>query len=204
MSGSCWVDTTMAGQERTWPSSPYSTVTWLLPSGRSHLSWPDLRTSARRRDSVGHGDGGGHQLGGLVAGVAEHHALVAGADEVGRVGAALLVLKGLVDAHGDVGGLLVDGSHDGAGAVVEAVGGIGVADALHGAADDSGDVGVVAGGDLAHHGDNAGGGEGLTGHMGGGVGGQDVVQDGVGDLVAHFVGMTLGHGLRGKQTVCHR
>ena len=30
----CWVDTTMAGQESTLPSSPYSTVTWLLPSGR--------------------------------------------------------------------------------------------------------------------------------------------------------------------------
>ena len=152
---------------------------------------------------VGHGDGGGHQLGRLVAGVAEHHALVAGADQVGGVGAALLVLEGLVDAHGDVGGLLVDGGHDGAGAVVEAVGGIGVADALHGAADDSGNVGVVLGGDLTHHRHDAGGGEGLAGHVGRGVGGQDVVQDGVGDLVAYFVGMTLGDGLRGEQTVCH-
>ena len=52
MSGSCWVDTTMAGQESTLPSSPYSTVTWLLPSGRSHFSSPALRTSARRRDSL--------------------------------------------------------------------------------------------------------------------------------------------------------
>ena len=52
ISGLCWVETTMAGQRRTLPSLSYSTVTWLLPSGRSHLSWPDLRTSARRRDSL--------------------------------------------------------------------------------------------------------------------------------------------------------
>ena len=125
------------------------------------------------------------------------------ADTVGLVGAALLELKGLVDAHGDVGGLLVDGGHHRAGAVVEAVGRVGVADALHGAADDGGDVGVVLGGDLAHHGDNTGGGEGLTGHVGIGIVGQNVVQDGIGDLVADFVGVALGDGLRGKQTLCH-
>ena len=27
----------------------YSTVTWVLPSGRRYGSWPDLRTSASRR-----------------------------------------------------------------------------------------------------------------------------------------------------------
>ena len=90
-----------------------------------------------------------------------------------------------------------------AGAVVEAVGRIGVADALHRAADDGGNIGVVLGGDLAHHGDNTGGGEGLAGHVGGGVVGQNVVQDGVRDLVADFVGVSLGDGLRGKQTLCH-
>ena len=52
MSGSCWVDTTMAGQESTLPSSPYSTVTWLLPSGRSQESFPLLRTSVSWRASL--------------------------------------------------------------------------------------------------------------------------------------------------------
>ena len=42
---------------------------------------------------------------------------------------------------------------------------------------------------LAHHGDNTGGGEGLTGHVGIGIVGQNVVQDGIGDLVADFVGV---------------
>ena len=49
MSGLCWVETTMAGQRRMLPSSLYSTVTWLLPSGRSQLSSPLLRTAASRR-----------------------------------------------------------------------------------------------------------------------------------------------------------
>ena len=51
ISGLCWVETTMAGQRRTLPSPSYSTVTWLLPSGRSQGSSPLLRTAARRRQS---------------------------------------------------------------------------------------------------------------------------------------------------------
>src|SRR5699024_3884426 len=133
-----------------------------------------------------------------------HHALVAGAHHVQRVAVpALLDLIGLVDAHGDVGRLLVDGGHDGTGAVVEAVGGVGIADALDGPPDDSGDIGVVGGGDLAHDHHHAGGGEGLTGHMGVGVAGQDIVQHCVGDLIADFVGVALGHGLRGEYAMAH-
>ena len=49
MSGLCWVERTMAGQRRTLPLSSYSTVTWLLPSGRSHFSSPLLRTAASFR-----------------------------------------------------------------------------------------------------------------------------------------------------------
>ena len=52
MSGLCWVETTMAGQRRMLPSPSYSTVTWLLPSGRSQASSPLLRKAARRRQRV--------------------------------------------------------------------------------------------------------------------------------------------------------
>ena len=52
----------------------------------------------------------GHEGVGLVAGVAEHHPLVAGADLVVGVAGAGLLLGRLVDTHGDVGRLLVDGS----------------------------------------------------------------------------------------------
>ena len=41
----------MAGQRSTLPSASYSTVTWLLPSGRSQVSSPLLRASVRRRQS---------------------------------------------------------------------------------------------------------------------------------------------------------
>ena len=153
---------------------------------------------------MGHGDGRGHEFSGLVAGVAEHHSLVAGTHQVQRVAvAALLDLEGLIDAHGDVGRLLVDGCHDGAGAVVKTVGRIGVADPLHGSAGNGRDIGVVGGGDLSHDHDHASGGEGLTGHMGGGVACQDIVQDRVGDLVAYLVWMSFGDGLGGEYTVTH-
>ena len=49
-----------------------------------------------------------HQLGGVVAGVAEHQALVAGALLVERVDAAGAALEGGVDALGDVRALLAD------------------------------------------------------------------------------------------------
>ena len=145
-------------------------------------------------EAVGQGDGGGHQLLGLVAGVAEHHALVAGAD-------GLVALA--VHAHGDVAALLVDGGHNGAGAGVEAAGGVVIADFVHGAPDDVGDVHVAPGGDLAHDHHHAGGGHGLTGHAAGGVLGHDGVQNGVRNLVADLVGMSLGDGLGCKDTVCH-
>ena len=63
-------------------------MTWLLPSGRKNLTVPFLRTSASRSASwCASMMGSGHQLGGLVAGVAEHHALIAGALFVVRVDA---------------------------------------------------------------------------------------------------------------------
>ena len=44
-----------------------------------------------------------HKLGGLVAGVAEHHALVAGADPVVYVVLTVFMLQALVNAHSDIG-----------------------------------------------------------------------------------------------------
>ncbi len=143
---------------------------------------------------VGQGDGGGHQLGGLVAGVAEHHALVAGADGLITVA---------VHAHGDIAALLVDGGQHRTGPGVKAVGGIAVADLVHGAADDVGDVHVAFCGNFAHHGHHPGGGDGLAGYPSIGVLGQNGVQNGVGDLVTDLVGMSFGDGLGGENAVCH-
>ena len=79
---------------------------------------------------VGQGDRQRHQLGRLAAGEAEHHPLVAGAELVA------------VDAHRDVGRLLLDADQDAAGLVVEAVVGPGVADVADRLADDRLEIGV--------------------------------------------------------------
>ena len=80
-SGSCWVLTRTVWTRRGRPSGSYSTVTWLLPSGRRNgqRAVPaDLgQPRATRWASM---IAARHQLVGLVGRVAEHHALVAGAE----------------------------------------------------------------------------------------------------------------------------
>src|SRR6476646_8510511 len=89
-SGLCWLEMTTASM-RIGLMPSYSTVTWDLPSGRRYSSEPSRRQHDRER----------HELVGLVAGVAEHQALVAGAARV--------------HAHRDVRRLAVDGREHGAG-----------------------------------------------------------------------------------------
>jgi hypothetical protein len=48
-SGSCWALTNTVWTRAGRPSSSYSTVTWLLPSGRRNGSEPSRRASASRR-----------------------------------------------------------------------------------------------------------------------------------------------------------
>ena len=141
---------------------------------------------------VGQADGHGHQLRGLIAGIAEHHALIACTAHL------------IVGAQCDVGALAVDVGDDGTGVGVEAELCTGIADVRHDLADDLLKIDVAVGGDLAHDVDEAGGCTGLAGHAGVGVVGQDLVQDRVGDLVADLVGMSFGNGLRSKQMSCHK
>ena len=151
---------------------------------------------------VGDGDSQRHQFRRLVAGVAEHHALVAGA--VVQLALALgLGLVAPVHAQRDVAGLLVDVGDDGAGVAVKAVLGAVVADVQHHLTGDLGDIHIAVGGDLTHDVDQAGGGAGLAGHAAIGVLLKDRVQHRVGDLVADLIGMPLGNGFRSKQMSCH-
>ena len=156
-----------------------------------------------KAELLGQGQGQGHQLCRLVTGVAEHHALVARA--VVQLGfLVVLVFQGFVHAQGDVGGLLVDGGDDAAGVTVETVFAPVIANVPDHLPGDFVNVHIAAGGDLAHDVDQARAGRGLTGHPALGVLGQDGVQDGVGNLVADFVGMPLGNGLRGEEIMsCH-
>ena len=130
-------------------------------------------------------DGHGHQLGRFVAGEAEHQALVAGATGI--------------DAHGDIGGLLLDGADDAAGFGVEAVLGAGVADVLDDFAREVGKVDIGLGGDFAGDDYQTGGDEGFAGDATHRVVFHDGVEDGVGNLVGYFIGVTLGYRFRGKQ-----
>src|SRR5439155_25658538 len=101
-----------------------------------------------------------------------------------------------VDALGDVGGLLVDRRDHAAGLAVDAEGGVVVADVEDRLPHDVGDGDVGLGGDLPRHHDQAGREQRLARHPALRVLGQDGVEDGVGDLVRHLVGVALGDRLR--------
>jgi hypothetical protein len=153
------------------------------------------------RELVGQGDRERHELLGLVAGVAEHHALVTGAGDVelvviGRIGAGLI--RG-VDALRDVGRLLVDRVDHGAGVGREAEVRVGVADLADRLARDVLDVHVRRRGDLAGHDDEPRVHERLARHAAVRVIAQHGVEDAVGDLVRDLVGVPLGDGFRGEQ-----
>ena len=159
----------------------------------------------------------GHEGLGLVGGIAKHHALVAGADQVDGVGGgAGLGLERLVDALGDIGRLLVDEVHDAAGIAVKTELCAVVANAADNATGNLLYVDVGLGADLAGNDDGTGGHKGLAGaadvlNVGGHAVGrnvalllqlyffsEDCVEDGIADLVGDLIGMTFGHRLRRK------
>ena len=166
------------------------------PQVREDVGLPHLGEALR--DLVREHDRERHQLRRLVRRVAEHEALVAGADAVERVVVAGLrpLLEGVVDALGDVGRLLVERDDDAAGLGVEPVLRAGVADRGDPLADEPRDVDVGLGRDLAGHDHEARGDERLARDPPARVGGEDGVEDGVGDLVGDLVGVPFGHRLR--------
>ena len=139
---------------------------------------------------VGVGDGGRHELLRLRAGEAEHHALVASA---GRA-----VVKGVVNAHGDIRGLVAHGDHHVAAVAVEAHLRPVVASVADGLSGQARDIDLRGRGDLAHDEDHAGRGRRLTRDAAHGVLRQHGVEHAVGDQVAKLVGMSLRDGLRGE------
>ncbi len=139
---------------------------------------------------VGQDDRQRHALPGFPRGVAEHHALIAGA-----LGIALAV-----DPHRDVGRLPVDRGEHGAGPAVETVGGVGVPDALHSFPHDVRNVHVGGGGDLPGDHRHAGRHHRLTGHPGSGIPRKDGVEHGIGNLIGNLVGVAFGDRL-GREDV---
>ena len=95
---------------------------------------------------------------------------------------------------GDIGRLRVETDHDAHGFAVVAIGLAVITDALDGVANDAGDVHVTRGRDLAGDDGQACRHEGLTCDTTHWVVGQHGVENRVGDLIGHLVGMTLGDG----------
>jgi hypothetical protein len=104
-----------------------------------------------------------------------------------------------VDTLGNVRGLLLNGDDDIASLVVEALGGVIIANLGDGLANDLLVVDGGLGGDLTEDHDHAGLGGSLAGNLGVGVLGQAGIKDGIRDLIADLVGVALVDGLGGEE-----
>ena len=137
-------------------------------------------------------NGQGHQISGFCGGIAEHHALVTGA-----------VIKGigLLHAHVDIRGLLMQIHGDPAGIGIKAMTGLDIADFPHRAAGNGFIVHHGLGGDLTENVDAVGDGGDLTGYMRTGILLQQGIQDGIGDLVADLIGMTFGNAFGSEESI---
>ena len=92
-----------------------------------------------------------HQLRRLVAGVTDHHALVAGAGQVKRILATIAILDRTADALADFRALLADRNLDVAARTVDAEGRIDVTNLLQSVPGDALKIDGRSGGDLADH-----------------------------------------------------
>ena len=122
---------------------------------------------------------GRHQIVVFIAGVTEHHALIARAAGV--------------YAQGNVTGLLVNAGDHCAGIAVEAVESVVVSDRLHRAAHYALKIHVGFGGDFSGDHDQARGGQSFAGDAAHIVLGQAGIENGIGNLVGNLIGMAFGY-----------
>ena len=150
-------------------------------------------------------DGGGHEIRGIRRSVAEHDALVAGAETVARVTAlGAAHFNGFINAAGDVGALAVQRYGNAAGGTVEANARRVVANRKNLATHNLRNLNVRLGRHLTGDVDEAGGRHRLDGNARAGVGSEQRVEDRIGDTVTDLVGVTFGNGLRRKKLLTHR
>ena len=140
-----------------------------------------------------------HVLFRLVRRIAEHHALVAGADGIFDVHIAFAGLKSLVDALGDIRRLLVKRNENAARIGIEAVLRARVADFAYRFTDDFRDINVAFRRNLTDNMDLSRRHERLAGDTAVRVFCKDRIEDAVRNLVGHFVRMTFCDGFRRKQ-----
>ena len=150
-------------------------------------------------------DGIRHVFRRLVGGIAEHHALIAGADRLDlRIGHLVLSrLKGLVHAHRDIRRLLIQRDKDRAGVRIEAFAGIVIADLPDRIADNLLIIYNSLGRDLAGHQDKTCAGSSLACHTAHGILCHAGIQNRIGYSIADFVGMSFCHRLRRENVLLH-
>ena len=144
-----------------------------------------VATSSRHGsvELVGELESEGEQLGGLIGSIAEHDTLITGTE----------VLQAVVEmeALGNIGRLLLNGDEKVEGLVIEALGGVIIADILDGVADNLLVVNLGLGGDFPEDHDHAGLGGRLASDLGEGVIGQAGIENGIRDLVGNLVGVSF-------------
>ena len=136
----------------------------------------------------------GHQVRGLRAGITKHQTLVAGA-------LIQIIIRGAINALGDIRGLLVVGHQDRATFVIDTVIGVVVADAFDGVACDLDVIDVGSGRDFTGQHDQAG----VTQRFGRdtcmGILGKDCIKNRIRHLIGNLIRVTFRHGLRGKEKI---
>ena len=154
-------------------------------------------------EAVGEHHRGRHELRGLIGGVTEHDALVAGT----HLGVLLAFGLTLVDALGDIGRLLREQVRDEDLVGVEDVVVVHVADFADGGADDFLEIDLRLRGEFAGDDDVVALDQGLAGDAGETVLGEAGIEDGVRDAVGNLIGVALADGF-GREDVggvrCHK
>ena len=152
--------------------------------------------------AVGQIDRQRHEHVGLIAGVAEHHALVAGSLRLIALfagGRGLLLTVETCHTLVDFGALLGQGDHHAAGVGIEADPGTGVTDVPDHGTHDVLDVAISLAGHLAEHEELSGGSAGFHGHMRLRILTQHIVENRIGNLIADLVRMSFRHRFGGNQ-----
>ena len=158
---------------------------------------PDHRHSPGQL--VCEGDRQGHEFGGLVRGVSDHHSLIASANLVGTCLAP--DFDRFRHTGRDICRLLVQGDQHRAPVAVETVRRVVVSDFFYRFTDDFLNVDIGFGRDFAKHQYKAGCDRRFARHAAHGVLGENGVENTVGNLVGHLVGVAFGYRFRGEQVV---
>ena len=139
----------------------------------------------------------------FVGSIAEHHALVASADGIELICIAFLLFQGVIDAHGDIRRLFVQGDEDAAGIAVKAVFSAGITDIADRFADDVRNIDVARRRDFADDVYHAGRYQGFASNAGVFIFCKNGIQNAVRNLVGHFIGMAFGDGFGCKEMMSH-